>query len=385
MGSAFKLPSFHLGPMSLCTVNAALAVAARRRMPLCLIASRRQIDAGALGGGYVNGWSTEEFAAYVRARDPQKLITLARDHGGPYQRDEEKSLSPRGAMVAANRSFEADMMAGFKILHLDPEKAVERGSPGALQQFTDLTIELMLAADSFAKSNKITDVTFEIGTDEGAAEDFSLADWTEFAAQVMAAARRTGTNLPVTFAVPMGTKVKEMRNVGGLVAGGAGVQAKWVDHIHGLQSLAKSHGLTLKLHNGDYLSAEQVSYFTASGVNCINVAPEFGVVETRALLDVLRTNGLAHFAEEFLEIAHGSGKWERWLVPNSTASDEEKSIIAGHYVFAAPEVVALRAAAQKVLATKGLNLDALLQSEIEKTIEHYLNAMEISDAAQRAA
>ena len=272
MGSVFSIPPFHLGPMSRCTVNAALAVAGRRRNPLCLIASRRQIDAATMGGGYVNGWSTEEFAHYVRAQDAQGLIMLARDHGGPYQREEEKPLSLRGAMLAAARSYEADMMAGFKILHLDPEKAIERGSPGALQQFINLTIELMLAADSFAKLNKIMDVTFEIGTDEGVGEDFSLEDWTEFAAQVMAAARRTGTNLPLTFAVPMGTKVKEMRNVGGLVTGGAGVQAKWLDWIDGLQHIAKLHNLILKLHNADYLTTDQMAYFTATGVCCVNVA-----------------------------------------------------------------------------------------------------------------
>ena len=113
--------------------------------------------------------------------------------------------------------------------------------------------------------------------------------------------------------------------------------------------------------------------------------PEFGVVETKALLDILRANNLQNLAEEFLEIAYESGKWERWLVPSSPARAEEKSMIAGHYVFASPEVMALREAAQKVLSAKGLNLDVLLQTEIEKVIEHYLNAMEISNAAQRAA
>jgi hypothetical protein len=99
----------------------------------------------------------------------------------------------------------------------------------------------------------------------------------------------------------------------------------------------------------------------------------------------LRAHKLNSLAEQFLEIAYASGKWERWLQPGSTANDEEKSIIAGHYVFAVPEVAQLRAAAQKVLAPKGIHLDGLLQNEIERVIERYLNAMEMTNAAQRAA
>ena len=33
-----------------------------------LIASRRQIECKALGGGYCNNWSTEEFSKYVKKR-----------------------------------------------------------------------------------------------------------------------------------------------------------------------------------------------------------------------------------------------------------------------------------------------------------------------------
>ena len=56
-----------------------------------LIASRRQIESEKLGRGYVNNWSTEEFAEYVR-KEMIKIIKLylCRDHGGPYQNEDER-------------------------------------------------------------------------------------------------------------------------------------------------------------------------------------------------------------------------------------------------------------------------------------------------------
>src|SRR4051812_16076614 len=73
-----------VGPMSHNVVDASLELANKFRVPLGFVASRRQIEASDLGGGYV-GWSTESFIDYVRERDTHHLITIARDHGGPWQ------------------------------------------------------------------------------------------------------------------------------------------------------------------------------------------------------------------------------------------------------------------------------------------------------------
>lgn len=361
--------------MSLHSVDAALAVAYRHRQPLCLIASRRQIDCAALGGGYVNDWTTEEFVHYVRARDPENLITLARDHGGPFQRDAEKSLLLPDAMAVAQASFGADILSGLKILHLDPEKAVERGAPGAVQQFTDLTIDMLLTANQFAQSHGITDVVFEIGTDEGIGEDMSVADWDTFLGRVITAAAAANANRPVTFAVPMGTKVKETRNVGAMAAG---TDAAWQARVAALQELARKYNLILKLHNADYISAGVIERFMGLGVRCMNVAPELGVVESRTLVGLLRQNGLGHLADEFLARALASRKWERWLAPRSAVTDEEKALMAGHYVFAQPEVIALKTEAAHALQTSGINLPACLQQAIETVIEHYLLSLHAS-------
>ena len=79
-----------IGPMSVNCVDASIELANEYNTPLMLIASRRQIDSKDFGGGYVNNWSTEEFAKYVFKHDKNKKIFLARDHGGPWQNELEK-------------------------------------------------------------------------------------------------------------------------------------------------------------------------------------------------------------------------------------------------------------------------------------------------------
>ena len=57
-----------VGPMSLNCVDAAIELANEYEAPLLLIASRRQIDSEEFGGGYVNNWTTEDFARYVKTK-----------------------------------------------------------------------------------------------------------------------------------------------------------------------------------------------------------------------------------------------------------------------------------------------------------------------------
>lgn len=369
--TAKALPRFHVGPMSFHTVNAAIAVAYRHRAPLCLIGSRRQIECTAQGGGYVNNWTTESFADYVRTRDPDGLITLARDHGGPYQRGQEQSAPLDQAMALAQNSFSVDILSGLKVLHLDPEKAVERTSADAAEQFTQLTIQMLLASDRFAKQNNMGDVTFEIGTDENIGEDFSPEQWDRFLDQVMSAAASANANLPISFAAPMGTKVKEMRNVGGMALRTSDM-AKWEERIAALKDIAARYNLILKLHNSDYISREVIDHYLRLGVTCMNVAPEFGVVESRALTQLLQQHDLMDMLQVFEAISLASRRWQRWLLPDSQADDMEKSLMAGHYVFSEPAVEMMRGNASQQLAQRGVNLQTELQAAVEQAIEHYL-------------
>ena len=96
--------------------------------PLMFIASRNQVDLDELGGGYVNSWDQKRFSEDI-AEAAQKvgfdgLYYLCRDHGGPWQRDEERNahLPEDEAMELAKKSYLADMLNGFDLLMIDPTK-----------------------------------------------------------------------------------------------------------------------------------------------------------------------------------------------------------------------------------------------------------------------
>src|SRR4051812_4778520 len=108
MANFNQLPNLYLGPMSGNVIEATVALSQAKAWPICLIASRRQIDAEALGGGYVDGLTTERFSQKLRNAVNSGHILLARDHGGPYQRSEETGLSFSDAMNRAQFSYEAD-------------------------------------------------------------------------------------------------------------------------------------------------------------------------------------------------------------------------------------------------------------------------------------
>jgi tagatose-1,6-bisphosphate aldolase non-catalytic subunit AgaZ/GatZ len=110
-----------VGPMSKNFVDASIEYSRKINFPLMLIASRRQIDSEAFGGGYVNNWSTESFSDYIKKKNAKNIL-LCRDHGGPYQGailDKSKN-SKKIEMENAKLSFKSDIDSGFKIIHIDP-------------------------------------------------------------------------------------------------------------------------------------------------------------------------------------------------------------------------------------------------------------------------
>lgn len=361
-----------VGPMSLNCVNASIALANACNIPIMLIASRRQIDAAAYGGGYVEGWTTEDFANYVLDNDKKGKIILARDHGGPWQNplEKERNLGLRRAMQSAKMSYAADIAAGFQIIHIDPSIDIH-GTP-SVDDVLERLFELYEFCWHEARRQQ-KEILFEVGTEEQSGSAESL-DSIEYALeQIHAFCRRSSLPQPTFIVMQTGTKVMETRNVGILdqpfrICGEIPAEIQ----IPRLMSLCARFDIWLKQHNTDYLSNETLRWHPHLGIHSANVAPEFGVVETRALLEILRTYQLDTLADDFLQLAWNSRKWEKWLAPDSSASPEEQSIMAGHYVFASPECREIKSRAQKALDTHGIRLDALLTEAVKNAILRYL-------------
>lgn len=361
-----------VGPMSLNCVDATIELANEYEVPILLIASRRQIDSEEFGGGYVNNWSTSEFASYVIDRDKKGKILLARDHGGPWQNTKEKddNLSLRRAMESAKSSYRADLEAGFQMLHIDPSVDIH-GQPD-VDEVLDRIFELYEFCCSQAQQLR-QEVIFEIGTEEqsGSTNTQEELDYTLNAVQYFC--NKNKLPMPSFVVIQAGTRVMETRNIGSFDS-----PVRVADELPAEIQLPKMieicnrYGIFMKEHNTDYLSDEALQWHPRMGIHAANVAPEFGVTETRALIEILETNGLPNHAERFLKLAYDSNKWDKWMLADTRATDRDRSIIAGHYVFSSPECSELREDARRTLAQKGLQLDQYLKQEVKKSILRYI-------------
>ncbi|MFD2467536.1 tagatose-6-phosphate kinase [Amycolatopsis silviterrae] len=358
-----RMPSLGVGPMSKNAVDAAIELARDRGRRIMLIPSRRQIESAELGGGYVEGWSTAEFAEYVRGRDEAGLLLLCRDHGGPWQHPAERAggYSEERAMAASLASFRADIEAGFDLLHIDT--CLDLDGTAALDRAVGRLVKLYGECHEAARELG-REVRFEIGFEDQGVDTNDPAEFRNQVTEVCSRLAADGLPAPAFVVAQTGTKVLETENTGALLTAPSAVGFA----VAQLARVCAEVGSSLKAHNADYLPAESLRRLMQRGVAAVNVAPEFGVVETRALLALLDELGLAAERDEFLRLAHDSGSWRKWLKPGTTATDHERAVIAGHYVFATGEFRELK----DRIASKAPDLDARLRAAIYAAQLHYL-------------
>lgn len=362
-----------VGPISKNCVDAVIELANELKTAFMLIASRRQIEAKEFGGGYVNNWTTESFADYVRERDRGGYIILARDHGGPWQNYSEvrQKMNLKDAMESAKRSFAADIKAGFHMIHLDPSVDIHK-TPTQEEVLERLFELYKFCVDIARREGK--EVFFEFGTDEqsGDLEDISVFE--DVLKKIVAFCQENKLPKPYFVVAQTGTKVKEMYNVGDLAASAVSspdaVAAK--THVTKLVESCNRYGIRLKEHNADYLSDEILRWHPRVGLHAINVAPEFGVFETKHILNVCDDFGLVAEREQFLKLAYNSQKWNKWMVPDTTATDEDRAIIAGHYVFSTPEFQEIKQRIADACRARGFDLDFSTKQGLKYSLMRYI-------------
>ena len=286
---------YWIGPMSKNTVDAVI----EHNGNFGFIPSRRQVD---YNGGYVNNWSTGEFATYIGGRVP-----IGRDHGGAGQGYSEDD---------GYESFLYDYKY-FDIIHIDPWKKY--------QKFEDGLEETLAVLNYIYNMNQ--SVMFEVGTEEAirkfTADELdtllrTLSEF-EFFDNIEYAVVQSGVGLDLGKQTNTGTfdsnRLKEMVNV------------------------CKKFGKKSKEHNGDYLSSVEYKSRFDLGLDSINIAPEFGQLETLCYLDEMGDD-----IEDYYQICYESKRWEKWVSKDFIPEDNKKELIkiCGHYVFSDEEFTLIK-------------------------------------------
>ena len=362
-----------VGPMSKNCIDATIELANEYCTPLMLIASRRQIDSEQFGGGYVENWTTEQFADYVIYKDTQKNIILARDHGGPWQNELEISnkLNLNDAMQSAKESYRADIDAGFQILHIDP--SVDIHANPNIDQVLERVYELYEFCWTYSQQKK-QDVIFEIGTEEQNGSN-NTQEELEYTLECMRKfCKSNKLPYPSFIVIQAGTKVMEMRNVGSFdspirVANELPPEIQ----IPKMISICKHYRIFMKEHNADYLSTDSLKWQPRLGIHAANIAPEFGVAESKAFIDLMENSNQNILLEEFLRISYDSKKWEKWMINATSASDKDKAIISGHYIFSTAECLELKNQARFHIK----DLDTQLKNKVKESIFRYMKAFNL--------
>ena len=361
-----------VGPMSKNCIDVVIEIANEYDVPIPLIASRRQIDSINLDGGYVCNWHTKKFADYVLDNDKKGNVILSRDHGGPWQnsKEVEAKLGLERAMQSAKESFLVDIKSGFEIIHIDP--SIDFYSDPDTNTLLDRIFELYEYCFSISQRFN-REIIFEIGTDEQSGSTQSLEEVDYVLYSINDFCSKNKLPKPSFIVIQTGTKVMEMRNIGSFdspVRIAKEIPSEIL--IPKVLEVCESYNILLKEHNADYLSDMALSWHPKLGISAANVAPEFGVTESKALYQLLINEGLNKYAEEFIKIALNSNKWEKWLVKNSKVTEIEKGLIAGHYIFSNNEFIELKKKISIDLALKNILVDDFLKKAIKKAILRYL-------------
>lgn len=360
-----------IGPMSKNIIDSAIEVSNEIDIHLTLISSRRQIDSKEFGGGYVCNWDTFSYSNYIKKHDKKKKIILARDHGGPWQNTIEISnkLNKKKAIESAKLSFKNDIDAGFDIIHIDT--SVTPFKNYKIHTILDMLFELYEYCVEYSRDNN-KEILFEVGTEEQSASANTLELFEYSLNKIINFAEKNNYQKP-TFAVAQtGTKVIEFENIGSF-DNPIRVKKELPPELQIpiISNICNKTGIFLKEHNTDYLSDEALAWHPRLGINAANVAPEFGVLETKTIINVLKKNNLTVCMDKILKLSYDSKKWKKWLKIDTKLTDTEKSILSCHYIFSSKTYLELINEAKIELFKKNINLDVIVKEKIKKNILRY--------------
>lgn len=390
-----------IGPMSSNLLQASFELARDNDFPLLFIASRNQVDTDEFGGGYVNGWSQQSFAAAIKETADQTdfsgLYYICRDHGGPWQRDNERNdhLPVEDAMELGKKSYLADIEAGFDLLMIDPTKdPFEIGKVVPLETVIKRTVDLIEYCETERKKRSLPEIGYEVGTEETNGGLTTTKTYETFILQLKDELAAKHLPLPTFIVGQTGTLVRKTNQAGVFNFSNA----------YELAQMAKKYGVGLKEHNGDYLDDVSLLKHIPSDITAVNVAPQYGTEETRAYMKLLKVEtklkeyGLienpSNLYPVLLMSAIKSERWRKWMtgeqknltVEEITADQklsEEILDIAGHYTFNEEEV---KQETEKLYQNlKLVNIDGrrFVIDHIKRPIRDYAEAFNLTGSTTR--
>ena len=306
-------PKFYIGPMSKNIVDAIIEFCNETDNKIGLIPSRRQVE---WDGGYVNNWTTKDFSKY------SNKVLLKRDHAGP----DQGYTSDDGF---ESLKYDCNYL---NMIHIDPWKRYPTYKEGL-----EWTIDMIKFCWDYNSA-----MEFEIGTEE-AIRRFEPQELNQLVKDLK-------DNLPNNIfsqikylVIQSGTSLKGNLNTGEYDK----------DRLLAMIKVAKSWGLLSKEHNGDYIPVNLIKEKMTLGLDAINIAPEFGLIETLSYIN----SGID--IDKFWKICYDSKRWEKWVDSNFNPFTQKEELIkiCGHYVLSNPKFLDIKP-----------NIDSIIKNNIKEKL-----------------
>lgn len=390
-----------IGPMSKTLIKASILLAKEKDFPLIFIASRNQVDSKELGGGYVCNWDQKAFSNAIKEIANEVgfdgLYYLCRDHGGPWQRDKERKdhLPEEEAMKLGKQSYIADLENGFDLLHIDPTK-----DPYVVGKVIDVnvvlrrTVELIEYVEKERIARKLPEISYEVGTEETNGGLTSVESYEFFIQELLKELDKKGLPHPCFIVGQTGTLTRLTENVGHFNAKAS----------KELSDVAKKYEVGLKEHNGDYQDEGILLAHPALGITAMNVAPEYGTVETRAYLKLIELEEML-FVEGIIskksnlkncirKEAVASRRWEKWMTDDTVSKSTEELLqdeniintitdISGHYTFNNDSVKKEIENLFSNLSEAGVNAEEYVIYKLKESLDRYVECFNLKGYTSR--
>lgn len=299
MNNSFKDIKYFIGPMTKNVIDACIEFKDETGNQMAFIPSRRQVD---WDMGYT-GFNTDEFLKYVIASD----IPIMRDHAGPTQ----GRVMDDGVDSILFDSTRLDA------IHIDPFKAKNK-----IFNIEDAAWETAVLIKEGCRFSQYP--TFEVGTEE-AIYRYSPEQLKTFLQLLKSLLEPYGLWKRVTYVVVQsGTALKGNNQIGEYDK----------KRLKKFLKVAKQFKLKSKEHNGDYIPVELIKEKFKLGLNAINIAPEFGMIESQTYLDYFTELDKEYLMDRMWMLCYSSGKWEKWVDGSFDPMNQKEELIkiCGHYI-----------------------------------------------------
>lgn len=286
---------YFIGPVTKNTIDTVIHFANKNDQEIVFIPSRRQIE---FDGGYVNNFTTVEFITYVKSKTNK--ILFERDHSGPGQGKTNDD---------GFRSLEIDCNY-FDIIHVDPWKKYPN-----YEDALEWTIKMI----EFCY-NINNNIIYEIGTEEGI-RPITTNELNNFVFDIKRKLKDEVFSKIKYLVIQCGTRLLEQNNIGVYDS----------DKLKEMLIVCDKHNLISKEHNGDWIDVDTIKSKKENGLKCLNIAPEFGEIESSVIIEFFNEEDLSSFHE----ICYKSNAWKKWVSNDFNPFENKEKLIkiCGHYNF----------------------------------------------------